>query len=88
MHYPNFNKGLPENEPNSTCQQNLFSCTNRPYIASFGLIGGVHNAVVAHVHNPCIGYPSLESITRPVTVRLHVAKEAGMARWKGRIVVA
>lgn len=82
MHYPNFNKGLPENEPNSTRQQNLFSCTNRPYIASFGLIGGVHNAVVAHVHNPCIGYPSLESIIRPIITEQKREKTIGNPPWK------
>ena len=72
----------------SKIPKNLFSCTNRPYIASFSLIGSVHDAVIAHVHDPRIGYTALEGITRPVAVLLHAAKEARVARWKGRIVVA
>lgn len=50
-------------------------------------MGSVHDAVIAHVHDPRIGDTTLEGITRPVAVRLYAAKEAGVARWKGWIVV-
>ena len=66
----------------------LFSRADRPYVAGFGLMGGVHDAVIAQVYDPRISCAALEGVACPVAARLHAAKEAVVARWKGRIVVA